>query len=99
MMTLFDDEQTAIIQTQIDGLNKAKSMCERMLETGVYYLWGSLVIWWRACQRMLIKLYVFCYSISRIIYYTVCPWGTKKYSGCFVCRYSCTYWAIDYWYN
>lgn len=28
------EKQTATIQTQIEGLNKAKSMCERMLEAG-----------------------------------------------------------------
>ena len=135
-------KQTAAIQTQIEGLNKAKSMCERMLirrniilckfaagnscsvgsrdrsflcqQDFHFSIPGSLHYYphlaktdhlcemvdelslWRACQGILIKLYVFRCTISRIVYYTVCAWGTKKYSGCFACRYSCTHWAIDH---
>lgn len=33
-MTEIIEKQTKIIQTQIEGLNKAKIMCERMLEAG-----------------------------------------------------------------
>lgn len=47
-LTEIIEKQVTTIQTQIEGLNKARTMCERMFEgvkVSFLYLWGSLITW------------------------------------------------------
>ncbi len=81
-------KQTTTIQAQIEGLNQAKTMCERMLESG-NISFDDLQV------EKYVKLFMFYCSVSRGVFYNVCIWIDKKCSCCITCRYSCTYWDFD----
>ena len=81
-------KQTTTIQAQIEGLNQAKTMCERMLESG-NISFDDLQV------EKYVKLFMFYCSVSRGVFYNVCIWMDKKCSFCITCRYSSAYWNID----
>ena len=82
------NKQTTTIQAQIEGLNQAKTMCERMLESG-NISFDDLQV------EKYVKLFMFYCSVSRGVFYNVCIWIDKKCSCCITCRYGCTYWDFD----
>ena len=81
-------KQTTTIQAQIEGLNQAKTMCERMLESG-NISFDELQV------EKYVKLFMFYCAVSRGLFYTVCIWIDKKCSCRFACRYSCADWVAD----
>ena len=64
-------KQTTTIQAQIEGLNQAKTMCERMLESG-NISFDDLQV------EKYVKLFMFYCSVSRGVFYNVCIWIDKK---------------------